>query len=130
MLKTIRHSPDSTTLNSLFERCYGIESISKIDLAINPLIPITTKFLKPLKPYPDTEIDNNFTILNEDDKIIITNTMNGISRNLVKHDKYFVQNISNITEIPQQELFQLKKDLNTNVIRERQLFVCIKHNHF
>ena len=64
VLKTMRHSPDSQTMNSPFQRCFGKESVNKLDLTISPLIPIETEYLKPLTPYPNTsQVENEFTIL-------------------------------------------------------------------
>ena len=120
VLRTIRHSPDSATLKSAYERCFGKRSTNKIDLVINPLVPIETDSLKPLDPYPDIDIENNFSISENNDKITVTNNKDKSTRSLIKMDKYFIQNVNNINEIiPDAEIYQLEKDLKTNQVRDR-----------
>ena len=116
VLRTIRHSPDSATLKSAYERCFGKRSTNKIDLAINPLVPIETDSLKPLDPYPNIDIENNFSISENNDKITVTNNKDKSTRSLIKMDKYFIQNVNNINEIiPDAEIYQLEKDLNVRL---------------
>ena len=109
-LKTFNCSPDSSSTTSPFSRVFGKNPVIRTDLTIG--CPKTEES-KDLKAYPPVAEVEKPEITETPEHVIIKNQdqTRVLKKGLFTNNKLMIQEVCNIQEeIPQQEMFQLKKD--------------------
>ena len=111
-LRTMRMCPGHKTSDSPFSRVFGKEPILRTESLLSPLLPNVPDTT--LDPYPSHDdqpkIESEIVSETENQVVVKQNQETRVLNKCPKNSQMLIQHISNINEIPTQELYQIRKD--------------------
>ena len=105
--------PGHKTSDSPFSRVFGKEPILCTESLLSPLLPnVPDTTLEPYSSHDNQpKIESEIVSETEQQVVVKNNQETCVLNKCPQNQKMLIQHISNINEIPNQEIYQIRKDL-------------------